>query len=81
MRIAITGGAGFLGARLARALLGADELSLAGAPLRDVDAVVHLAAAVSAEAEADLDVGMVNNLDASSAPTSRSADPAATSRR
>ena len=105
MRIAITGGAGFLGARLARALLDADELSLAGAPptaltglrlldrvappdnlggdarvealvgdlaqllaaapLRDVDAVVHLAAAVSAEAEADLDVGMVNNLDVS----------------
>ena len=105
MRIAITGGAGFLGARLARALLDADELSLAGAPptaltglrlldrvappddlggdarvealvgdlaalladepLRDVDAVVHLAAAVSAEAEADLDVGMVNNIDAS----------------
>lgn len=34
-------------------------------PLRDVDLVVHLAAAVSGEAERDFDLGMSNNLDAS----------------
>ncbi|MEY3461065.1 MAG: hypothetical protein RLZZ03_718, partial [Pseudomonadota bacterium] len=32
MNIVITGGAGFLGARLARALLARGQLALAGAP-------------------------------------------------
>ncbi len=94
----ITGGAGFLGARLARQLLGRgqlagqtiDELVLAdlaappayvkddrrvraatGALLpqcaalssEGFDAVFHLAAAVSAECEADFDLGMRSNLD------------------
>lgn len=107
MRIAITGGAGFLGTRLARAMLDRQSLSLAGGleseivairvldrvappddlaadsrvdavvgdlsaqladdPLRDVDLVVHLAAAVSGEAEEDFDLGMADNLDASRA--------------
>jgi nucleoside-diphosphate-sugar epimerase len=35
--------------------------------LRDVDLVIHLAAAVSGECERDLDVGLTNNLDASRA--------------
>ncbi|MDB5954915.1 D-erythronate dehydrogenase [Ramlibacter sp.] len=105
MNILITGGAGFLGARLARALLAAGSLSLRGAPARpiaqivladrgpapadlladarvhalqgdliellqrrdlpgaDTDLVFHLAAAVSAECEADFDLGMRSNLD------------------
>lgn len=105
MNILITGGAGFLGARLARALLAAGRLSLRGAPVRaitsvtladrgdapadlladprvrsvrgdlldlvqqrdlpaaDVDAVFHLAAAVSAECESDFDLGLRSNLD------------------
>jgi nucleoside-diphosphate-sugar epimerase len=105
MNILITGGAGFLGARLARALLAAGQLSLRGAPARKIesitladlgpapadlaadkrirsvqgdllelvqkraipaagtDAVFHLAAAVSAECEANFDLGMRSNLD------------------
>ena len=114
MHIVITGGAGFLGVRLARALLQRDALSLAGAAPRpltrltlvdrvappapltqdprvrvvtgeldalltpdasgqtravptDSDAVVHLAAAVSGECEADFDLGLRSNLDATRA--------------
>jgi nucleoside-diphosphate-sugar epimerase len=105
MNILITGGAGFLGARLARALLRAGSFSLRGAaprairqvvladrgpapadlladprvrslqgdliellqgrelPAAGTDAVFHLAAAVSAECEADFDLGMRSNLD------------------
>ena len=117
MNILITGGAGFLGARLARTLLAGKELSVAGAtpkPIEhitlwdrmppptdlaadprvqaqvgDLNAVLnsvlesndpqasatlkgaaivfHLAAAVSAECEADFDLGMRSNLAASMA--------------
>lgn len=103
MKVVITGGAGFLGQRLARALLArgrlagpdgapralerlvlldlvpaggfadrrvevvagdlVDEALLARALGQDTDAVFHLAAVVSAEAEADLDLGMRVNLD------------------
>ena len=114
MHIVITGGAGFLGVRLARALLARATLALAGdvpRPLTrltlvdriappaalaqdprvrvvtgdldellvpgagghtravppDADAVVHLAAAVSGECEADFDLGLRVNLDATRA--------------
>lgn len=104
MQILITGGAGFLGARLARTLLAQSTFSLGGQapkpltrlwltdrvqapddlladprvqsvvgdlsacingtdlPIKNIDAVVHLAAAVSAECEADLDLGLNSNL-------------------
>jgi len=107
MRIVITGGAGFLGGRLAQRLLEVgfltdsrgqsqkiDELvvvdvvatqglddprvshvtgDLADSPFvertvpSETDTVFHLAAAVSAEAEADFDLGMRVNLDATRA--------------
>jgi D-erythronate 2-dehydrogenase len=105
--ILITGGAGFLGARLARTLLGAGELDVAGsgprplsrltlvdrvpppadlagdqrvtvirgdlgelldagaaghAAIAGADVIFHLAAAVSAECEADFDLGLRANL-------------------
>jgi nucleoside-diphosphate-sugar epimerase len=99
MNIVITGGAGFLGQRLARALLAAplggrsvERLVLAdrveGPDLNDrratyavgdiadasfvsrivtsdVETVFHLAAVVSGEAEANFDLGMTVNIDAS----------------
>ena len=104
MRIVITGGAGFLGTRLARVLLArakltdargvvrplrdlvlldmiappdfddprvrvvsadlADPAVIAGAVTRDTDSIFHLAAVVSGQAEADFDIGMRVNLDA-----------------
>ena len=110
MNIVITGGAGFLGARLARQLLERGQLSLAGSAPQTIrgitlvdrvappaqligdsrirlvigdlnqlleenkaaapvvhaeDAIIfHLAAAVSGECEADFDLGMRSNLDA-----------------
>jgi nucleoside-diphosphate-sugar epimerase len=105
--VAITGGSGFLGARLARELLAAGSMQVAGdaprpvdriilidrvqvpadlaadgrvvgvqgdlddildpggsrlAAVADYDVIFHLAAAVSAECEADFDLGMRTNL-------------------
>jgi D-erythronate 2-dehydrogenase len=110
--VVITGGAGFLGSRLARDLLAAGELSVAGGPVRPLtrltlvdrlpapaglagdgrvsvitgdlaeavapngtaraalvtaDVVFHLAAAVSAECEADFDLGLRANVHATEA--------------
>lgn len=109
MRILITGGSGFLGARLARELLAQGQLALGGgAPkaidqlwltdlvpppadlasdarvhaligdllklldsdtlaLAGIDAVVHLAAAVSGDCERDLDLGLRSNIDSTRA--------------
>ena len=116
MNIIITGGAGFLGARLASALLSRSELSLAGAAPQRINSITlvdraeapvyltqdsrikslvgdlnqllgaslpsnaaalpiwaqanvvfHLAAAVSGECEADFDLGMRSNIDATRA--------------
>jgi nucleoside-diphosphate-sugar epimerase len=104
MRIVITGGAGFLGTRLARAILARDTLTDARGRTRrireavlldvvdtpdlgdprvrsitgdladpaviertltaDTDSIFHLAAVVSGQAEADFDIGMRVNLDA-----------------
>jgi nucleoside-diphosphate-sugar epimerase len=98
VKVLVTGGSGFLGARLARELLSRGELC--GASLRELvladrvpapadlleddrvrslpgalidrsaeiaaeafDVVFHLAAAVSAECEADFDLGLRSNLD------------------
>jgi len=107
MRIVITGGAGFLGTRLAKKLLErgtltdasgrgreisqltlldvvapgadadarvnavtgdlADPAVIARAVTPDTDSVFHLAAVVSGQAEADFDIGMRVNLDATRA--------------
>jgi nucleoside-diphosphate-sugar epimerase len=105
MNILITGGSGFLGAKLARHLLAQPSVALAGASPRTIDrlwltdlvpppvdlasdarvhsltgdllnllqsgslalggidAVVHLAAAVSGDCERDLDLGLRSNID------------------
>jgi nucleoside-diphosphate-sugar epimerase len=106
MRIVITGGAGFLGSRLARAILArgaladargetrevhelvlldvaaarlddprvravtgdlADSALIERAVTRGTDAIFHLAAVVSGQAEAEFDVGMRVNVDATRA--------------
>ncbi|MES2946469.1 MAG: NAD-dependent epimerase/dehydratase family protein, partial [Pseudomonadota bacterium] len=113
MNIVITGGAGFLGVRLARQLLRLGQLSLAGSEAQTIEAITlvdraappadlaadsrirvlvgdlnallesdqavtpvvraqdsvifHLAAAVSGECEADFDLGLRSNVDATRA--------------
>jgi nucleoside-diphosphate-sugar epimerase len=109
MKILITGGSGFVGARLARTLLAKGTMSIAGAPAQTLtaitqadrapppddlardprvkfvggdlneqiaartipeagtDLVFHLAAAVSGECEANFDLGMRSNFDATRA--------------
>jgi nucleoside-diphosphate-sugar epimerase len=113
MHIVITGGAGFLGARLARTLLAHGQLSRAGAPAQSIQTITlvdraaphadltadsriqslvgdlnqlleiktaanqpiwaqaniifHLAAAVSGECEANFDLGLRSNIDATRA--------------
>lgn len=109
MRVLITGGCGFLGVRLARTLLAAGGLCVAGSTnkpidritlldraeppqdlrshptidfligdlnqqlehsaslLEGIDLIFHLAAAVSGECEADFDLGMRSNIDATRA--------------
>ena len=109
MNILITGGSGFVGARLARTLLSQGQLSVAGTPAKQIesltladrapppedlakdprvkfvggdlneqiaskllpvpgtDVVFHLAAAVSGECEADFDLGMRSNFEATHA--------------
>ena len=113
MQVVITGGAGFLGVRLARTLLSMGALSVAGAVAQSIDRITlvdrvappadlladarvraitadlitllqanspaspvvsaqsaiifHLAAAVSGECEADFDLGLRSNLDATRA--------------
>ena len=113
MNIVITGGAGFLGAKLARLLLARNQLSLAGSALQTIESITlmdraapppdlladsriravvgdlnillegktaprqvirgrdaiifHLAAAVSGECEADFDLGLRSNVDATRA--------------
>ncbi|MBC7604716.1 MAG: NAD-dependent epimerase/dehydratase family protein, partial [Ramlibacter sp.] len=109
MNILITGGCGFLGARLARTLLQRETLDTAGGapqkitsitladrapppadlaadarvryeggdlnaqiasgalPSANVDVVFHLSAAVSGECEADFDLGMHSNFEATHA--------------
>ncbi len=106
MRVVITGGAGFLGSRLARAILERGRLTDARGELRELtqlvlvdvapasvvdkrvtavagdladpaliervvtpetDAIFHLAAVVSGQAEAEFDIGMRVNLDATRA--------------
>jgi hypothetical protein len=106
MKVLITGGAGFLGQRLAKAFLEADGLKLAGAGkqamssliltdfvtpgsllmddarvrfvageintvteqtprlVSESDLIVHLAASVSGDCKADLDLGLHSNIDA-----------------
>src|SRR6266550_4083725 len=70
MKIVITGGGGFIGLKLAKALLArgtlAGDISDPGFTARaiaaDTTSIFHLAAVVSGAAEADFDLGMRVNL-------------------